>query len=54
MTVVDIKMPFGSMVAFMIKWAIASIPALVILWIIGTAIVTALGGRLSGDGSAFR
>ena len=30
-TVVDIKMPFGSMVVFMVKWAIASIPAFLIL-----------------------
>lgn len=29
--VTDIKMPFWSMVVFMIKWAIASIPAFIIL-----------------------
>jgi hypothetical protein len=29
--VVDIKMPFWSMVFFMVKWAIAAIPALLIL-----------------------
>lgn len=29
--VTDIRMPFGSMVLFMVKWAIASIPALIIL-----------------------
>lgn len=29
--VTDIKMPFGSMVAFMIKWALAAIPAFIIL-----------------------
>jgi CHASE2 domain-containing sensor protein len=33
--IVDIKMPFWSMVAFMVKWAIACIPALIILMIIG-------------------
>lgn len=33
--VTDIEMPFGSMVSFMVKWAIASIPALIILTIIG-------------------
>ena len=27
----DFDMPFGSMVVFMVKWAIASIPALLIL-----------------------
>jgi hypothetical protein len=34
-TVVDIKMPFSSMVLFMVKWAVASIPALTILFILG-------------------
>ncbi|QLK48135.1 hypothetical protein DR996_24395 [Vibrio owensii] len=33
-TVVDIKMPFMSMVIFMVKFAIASIPAMIILGII--------------------
>ena len=27
-------MPFGSMVVFMVKWAIASIPAIIILMIL--------------------
>ena len=34
-TITDIHMPFGSMVAFMVKWAIASIPAMIILFIFG-------------------
>lgn len=29
-TVTDIRMPFGSMVLCMVKWAVASIPALII------------------------
>lgn len=29
--VTNVKMPFGSMVIFMIKWALASIPAAIIL-----------------------
>ena len=29
--VTDIRMRFGSMVLFMVKWAIAAIPALIIL-----------------------
>ena len=33
--ITDIKMPFGSMVEFMVKWAIASIPAFIILFLIG-------------------
>ena len=32
--VTSIDMPFGNMVFFMVKWAIASIPALIILFII--------------------
>ena len=34
-TVTDIKMPFGSMVVFMVKWALASIPAIIILFLVG-------------------
>jgi hypothetical protein len=33
-TIVDIKMPFGSMVVFMVKLALAAIPAAIILAII--------------------
>lgn len=33
--VTDIRMPFLSMVTFMVKWAIASIPAMVILLVLG-------------------
>ncbi len=36
--VTDIRMPFGSMVLFMVKWAIASIPALIILVVVGAAL----------------
>ena len=31
--VTDIEMPFISMVIFMVKWAVASIPAVIILMI---------------------
>jgi len=34
--VTDIRMPFFSMVVFMVKWAIAAIPAVFILVAIGT------------------
>lgn len=46
-TVVDIQMPFWSMVVFMVKVAIASIPAFIILTLIGmlfAAILSALFG----------
>ena len=38
--VVDVRMPFTSMIWFMVKWAIAAIPALLILIVL--ALVTAL------------
>lgn len=44
--VVDVHMRFGSMVMFMIKWAIASIPALLILLVIGFIIQRVFGGLL--------
>jgi hypothetical protein len=34
-TVTDVDMPFGSMVRFMVKWALASIPAFLMLFFIG-------------------
>lgn len=46
----DIQMGFGSMVEFMVKWAIATIPALIILTLIGWAIAAFLLGL---GGAAF-
>ncbi|HKV87707.1 MAG TPA: hypothetical protein VJT78_06900 [Candidatus Dormibacteraeota bacterium] len=34
--VVDVKIPFWSMVVLLVKWSIAAIPAFVILVILGT------------------
>ena len=42
--ITDIKMPFWSMVVFMVKWAIAAIPAFIILAILGVVIAGFLGG----------
>ncbi len=42
--VIDIKMPFGSMVVFMVKWVIASIPAFIILVILFSIITAILAG----------
>lgn len=36
--ITDIKMPFMSMVVFMVKWVLASIPAFIILGIMGGVI----------------
>lgn len=58
-TVTDIKMSFGSMVWFMVKWAFASIPALIIVFgviiavnIIILMILGALGVGLGAVGKA--
>lgn len=42
--VVDIKMPFWSMVGFMVKWVIASIPALFILAVVLMVFMWVFGG----------
>jgi len=41
--ITDVKMKFGSMVIFMVKWVIASIPAFIILLVIGFMISGILG-----------
>ena len=38
--VINIKMPFWSMVWFMTKWALASIPATIILFTLGLGVVS--------------
>ncbi len=42
--VTDIRMSFFSMVMFMVKWVVASIPAFIILSIIGSILMMLLGG----------
>ena len=46
--VVDVSVPFGSMVVFMVKWAIASIPAFLILIVLGFLVGGLLGGIAVG------
>lgn len=36
--ITDIKMPFLSMVVFIMKWVLASIPAMIILWVVTTVL----------------
>jgi hypothetical protein len=45
--VTDIKIPFWSLVVLMVKWALAAIPAVIILIAIGT-VFSALAGFLFG------
>jgi hypothetical protein len=52
--VTDIRMPFTSMVVFMVKWAIASIPAVIILTMLAVIIFTLLEGVLGGMFTALR
>jgi hypothetical protein len=40
----DIQMPFWSMVTFMIKWGIASIPAVIILTVLAFVVLALLQG----------
>lgn len=42
--VVDVQMPFFSMVGFMVKWSIAAIPAFLILLFIGVVIAGVFAG----------
>ena len=43
----DFNMPFSSMVIFMVKWAIASIPAIIIIWILFMLLISIFGSSLS-------
>lgn len=45
-TVTDFKMPFWSMVSFMVKWVFASIPAAIILFLIVVFVAGIFGGTV--------
>jgi hypothetical protein len=47
--VTDVKIPFWSMVVLMVKWAVAAIPALIILLVIG-AVVSMVMAAIFGGG----
>lgn len=47
--VVDVKIPFWSMVVLLVKWAIAAIPAVIILFVLGLAMSAAVA-FLTGGG----
>lgn len=46
--VADIRMPFWSMVTFMVKWSIAAIPAIIILFVIGLILAAVVSGIGTG------
>ena len=43
----DFNIPFSSMVIFMVKWAIASIPAIIIIWILFMLLISIFGSSLT-------
>ena len=47
--VTDVKIPFWSMVVLMVKWAVAAIPALIVLLVIG-AVVSMVMAAIFGGG----
>ncbi len=48
--VVDVRIPFGSMVTLLVKSTLAAIPAIIILALIGGLIVLVFGGLFAGLG----
>ena len=46
--VTDIKIPFWSMVVLLVKWALAAIPAMIILFVIAAVIMATLGAMFGG------
>ncbi len=46
--VIDVRMSFWSMVKFMVKWALAAIPAAVILFVMFFVLTSFFGGLLQG------
>ena len=46
--VTDIKIPFLSMVVLLVKWALAAIPALIILFLIFSVLGAIFGGLFHG------
>ncbi len=48
--VTDIKIPFLSMVVLLVKWALAAIPAMIILIVIGMILSMVVGAFFGGMG----
>ncbi len=42
--VTDVRIPFGSMVVLILKWTFASIPAMIVLMIVGMMVMGIAGG----------
>jgi hypothetical protein len=52
--ITDIHMSFGSMVEFMVKWAFASIPAVIIIGLVVVLFMTIVSGLTCGGLSLLR
>src|SRR5664280_2082315 len=52
--VTDVRMPFWSMVVFMVKWAIAAIPAMIILVLVVVASMAIVSGLVASIGRTAR
>jgi hypothetical protein len=46
-SVSDVSMPFGSMVVFILKWTLASIPAMLIIFLVAMVIAGLFGGMFA-------
>jgi len=47
--VVDVRIPFLSMVVLLVKWSIAAIPAVIILIVLTAVVSAVLGGVFHGS-----
>jgi hypothetical protein len=46
--VTDIRIPFFSLMILTIKWVLASIPAFILLWLLGMVAMTLVWGLMGG------
>ena len=47
-TITDIRIPFGRMVAIILKWMLASIPAMILMYLVMFIIMIIFAGGLGG------
>ena len=47
-TITDIRIPFGRMVAIILKWMLASIPAMILMYLVMFIIMLIFAGGLGG------
>ena len=52
-TITDIRIPFGRMVAIILKWMLASIPAVLLMYLVMFAVMLVCGIGLGGIAALF-